>query len=372
MSLAKSVQGLNNAEIWVWDNWYHLLDTEDRHQLARHLSGNREAVELLQGRARCFVLGFLNAGREYYDGAYGPNQHHLHSRMGTAFTTDFRHFVPLSTHAFIAQDDESSIWTGSFARGPLTANGERQYFLFYTCRDPKSPYGLSQAVRIAATTDFLSFTRMPETITADARWYEQHTVLGDTVIHAFRDPFPIQVDGQDYLLISAKSSALERGSIGRCSGANGVIAVYKLEASDGAFRATPTPLCFAGGKPEMEVASLYWDAENGEHLLCYSAHPDRDYLERRADARGLPVGTIEESGVFYEARVRDLAALLRDPPTAPTVLAPREVTGVARNSYANRWVPELGGVSLGFDLSTGEPSMSDRQRPGLVSCISRF
>jgi hypothetical protein len=359
-------------EIRTWDNWYCPIAREDRQALAGALSGNPEAMDLLRSGADCFVLGYLNAPREYYDGALGPNQHHFNSRLGTALTTDFKHFVPLNHQALSAEAGESSIWSGSFARGSITPEGERQYYFFYTYRDPQSPFGFSQAIGAAITTDFISFRRLPGRIEPDPRWYETDTVIGDTAIHAFRDPFPFTVDGQDYLLISAKSRQLPRGEIGVSSGANGVIAVYRLEQAAGAFRALPTPLCFFGGKPEMEVASLYWDASTEEHVLCYSAHPDSDYLSRAADAQGLPVGTIEESGVYYEARLPNLAELLRSPPEKPVQVQATEVTGVAAHSYANRWVPELGGVALGFDLTSGAPVVSLPQRPALVATAVNF
>jgi hypothetical protein len=356
----------------LWDNWSYPIPAEERSRLAQEIPAESEAVELLRSNDCCFVIGVLNAPREYYDGDLGPNQHHFHSRLGTAITADFRHFVGLRSNALTAQRDESSIWTGTFARAPISAEGKPHYLLFYTCRDPNSPFGFSQAVRVAMTSNFLDFTRMSEIITPDGRWYEQHTVPGDTAIHAFRDPFPIRIEGQDYLLISAKSTALQRGQIGSQAGTNGVIAVYRLDLIEGSLKATPTSLCFAGGKPEMEVPSLYWDARNNEHVLCYSAHPDGDYVRRQADERGLPVGTIAESGVFYEARLRDLGALLRNPPTTPVMLNPHEVANIPANSYANRWIPELGGAAFGFDLASGELTLSAPLRPGWESVVSDF
>jgi len=371
-SLTASLEKSCQEKLWLWDNWSYAISAEERDRLATEVHRESEAVELLQSNDACFVIGVLNAPREYYDGALGPNQHHFHSRLGTALTSDFKHFVGLRSGALTAQRDESSIWTGTFARAPISPEGRPQYLLFYTCRDPNSPFGFSQAVRVAVTNNFLDFTRLSQTITADGRWYEQHTVPGDTAIHAFRDPFPIRVEGQDYLLISAKSTALQRGEIGNRAGANGVIAVYRLDLIEGSLKAIPTPLCFAGGKPEMEVPSLYWDARTNEHVLCYSAHPDSDYVRRQADERGLPVGTIAESGVFYEARLQNLGALLRNPPTTPVMLDPHEVANIPANSYANRWIPELGGAAFGFDLASGELTLSAALRPGWESAVSDF
>lgn len=362
----------DQEHIRTWDNWYCPIATEDLRHLMRSVSGNTEALDLIRCGQRIFAVGFLNAPREYYDGEHGPNQHHFHSRLGTALTADFKRFVTLNTQALVAESDESSIWSGSFARGPRTANGEPQYFFFYTCRAPLSPFGLSQSIRVAVTVDFVQFSRLSETLTADARWYEENTMRGDTAIHAFRDPYPIQVEGQDYLLISAKSKFLPAGKIGEIAGANGIIAVYRINFEEGRFNVSPTSLCFAGGKPEMEVASMYFDTQTHEYVLCYSAHHDTDYLQRIADQRGLPVGTIHESGVFYEARIANLPDLLRNPPTRPVWLDPKEVPGMARNSYANRWIPELGGRSLGFDEGTGEPSGDGPVRPSYQSILSEF
>jgi hypothetical protein len=84
------------------------------------------------------------------------------------------------------------------------------------------------------------------------------------------------------------------------------------------------------------------------------------------------MGTIAESGVFYEARLRNLGALLRNPPTSPVMLDPHEVTNIPANSYANRWIPELGGAAFGFNLASGELTLSAPLRPGWKSAVSDF
>ena len=172
-----------------------------------------------------------------------------------------------------------------------------------------------------------------------------------------------------FLLINAKSRFIPAGKAGDTAGSNGVVAIYKGRHDFRLDAWEATSLCFNVGKPEADCPSLYYDETSGEHLLIFSCQSERDYLRRKVGPTGAIEGSTDEQGETWEARIPNLERLLREPPLAPVRLETRKIEAAAKTSYANRIVPELGGLLLGFDTRDGEPCLSGNSGQGGIKAV---
>jgi hypothetical protein len=377
MNWSGKIMLYGKEQVRRWDSWYLQIPQDDQARIFDRLESQQPNLSSkLDPSKPLFVVGYLNAPRTYFDGPDGPNKHHLHSRMGIALTNDFETVAIVNDQAFAAIEEESSIWSGSFAAGPIieTPDGtdQRTYIFFYTSRDPAGKHGLSQEVRMAVTEDFVHFERTADIIRPNQRWYETETLDGDVSIHSFRDPFPFVYKNRAHLLISAKSNRLEPGRIGEFPGSNGVVCIYRCKEKFSLSNWEATSIAFKVGKSEAEVPSLYFDRLAGEYVVTFSSMREEDYLNRKMGELGFGVGGIHELGNFYEFRIYNLHKILAAPPDSPIQVHPSQIH-LNCDSHANWLVPELGGISAGFSNATGETLITSRHsRPNLLAANRDF
>ncbi len=361
-----------SRDVMRWDCWTYEIPSVDRKEVLDRVIAKYPAISShLTADKPLLVIGYLNAPREYFDGAKGPSQHHFHSRVGIALTNDLDRIVYLKDNSFSALSHESSIWTGCFVHLPKALEHSSKFRFFYTARDPESPGGMTQFVSAADTNDFLSFSRSSIRITPDPRFYDTERREGDSNTHAFRDPFVFELEGHPYMLVTAKSKFLPCGNAEqRVVARNGVIAVYRATEKGSLDSWEATSLCFASGCPEMEVPSIYWDRTRGEHTIAFSAKPDRCYERIGTSDLAIPCCITPEDGQFLQFSVSNLKALLENPPAHPLKIDPIDTGLKSGASFANHFLPRFDGAIVGFDCADGGLSVVRKSPAAKLSSLN--
>lgn len=293
---------------FTWDFWYH-FDPADQ----------------------VFHLFMLNAD----PGLVPDNQHHFLARVGYATTRDFTSIDWIDDDVFHACADgwdNTSIWTGDVIK---VRDG---YAMFYTSRNGDQDDGMTQQIGIAVSQDFRTWERVEGfQLQADPAYYETHSVEGDSVAHAWRDPYLFRDGGESYMLLAANSRSQPLARKG---------SVALLRAVDGSlthWKALP-PAYSTGGFHECEVPQIY--RSDGRLVLAFSNH-GRGVNKGEGGLHavmGPPVGDIEAG---FDA--------------SPRLLLPEP------KGYAARVIPELGGDIVAHDAELGGlqrfPAQTGYQHP---------
>ena len=156
--------------------------------------------------------------------------------------------------------------------------------------------------------------------------YERRSLIGDTTIHAWRDPFVFRIDRQVYMLVSAKS-------IDSPLGRKGAIGLLKMK--DNSFQEWEylKPISEPSHYSEMEVPQLYINSQN-EYELIFSCHSEYDFASTTNKVGGLQSLISTNWQNFSNSQAN--------------VLLPE-----SSKLYACRAIPELNGEIVGFDLENG-------------------
>ncbi len=288
---------IRHPDRFTWDFWYFYDNDE-----------------------QVFHLLYLNAELSLVPGG----RHHNAARVGYGVTTDFTSIDWVNDSVFCASKngwDNRAIWSGDVVK---TADG---YAMFYTSRDGDQDDGMTQQVGIAVSQDFQHWERVDGfRLEADPAYYEVRSVEGDSMAHAWRDPFLFRDGDGIYMIIVANSRTqplTRKGSVGLLKSVGG--SVTRWEALPPAF----SPGTFS----QCEVPQVY--QKNGRLAVVFSCLGQ--FCSGGAAGGGLhvaagpPVGEIE-AGFGPESRV-----LLDE----------------SEGLYAARVIPELAGDIVGFDLKRG-------------------
>lgn len=288
-------------------------------------------------RTGLFHVWYLNADAALVE----AQQHHFHSRVGYAVTPDFQSFDWIDD-AVLEPDpqgwDNGSIWTGDVRRW------QGGWLMAYTGRDAARGDGMTQSVGFAFSADRRRWERMPDVrIDADARWYEEATFPGDGTVHAWRDPAFARLDGEDVLLVAAKSRRSPPGD-------KGAIARVAMPGHDPSAAEVRPPVVAPARYAEMELPEVFVDGD-GMHWLTFSSGESGDHHPATGGKGGLQLMPLRRSGsepVWWA-----------DPERVMVVLP--ALSGI----YGARIVPEQGGMVVGFDVARGGFAVSAANVPGL-------
>jgi beta-fructofuranosidase len=324
---------------YIWDSWYW-YDTD----------------------ADLFHVYYLNV--DDHD-LVPKEEHHFSARIGYATTTNFveydyhHHAVMTATGAEDSRDN-TSIWTGcSVAYGK-----EGRRLMAFTSRDEaQAPVeGLArpftQHISFATSPDGLHWQRLKDVhLDPDPRYYSTRSIVGDVVIHAWRDPVIFRAPESDYayMLVCAHGKDLPHGVKGEKNGAHGVVALLKSTRPKDLSAWEATGISFAVDVPEAEVPRMYIDRTTGKHMIAYSCKNAEAYVPHTPDKSKVEYG-------FYGFYV-DLKALAQEIESG-AVTSPRLIHVEERERipllaygedalYACQVVPELGGQIIGFDTNQG-------------------
>jgi len=290
---------IRHPDRFTWDFWY-FYDSDEQ----------------------VFHLLYLNA-----DSALVPDdRHHDAARVGYGVTNDFTSIYWINDNVFCARKDgwdNTSIWSGDVVK---TADG---FAMFYTSRNGDQDDGMTQQVGVALSHDFRTWERVEGfRLEADPAHYETRSVEGDSMAHAWRDPFLFRDGGDIYMVVVANSRAQplsRKGSVGLLKSVDG--SLTRWEALPPAF----SPGTFS----QCEVPQVY--RKDGRLVVVFSCLGQFCFDETTGGQGGLhaaagpPVGEIEAG---FDAPAR--------------VLLPE-----SERLYAARVIPELGGDIVGFDLRLG-------------------
>jgi beta-fructofuranosidase len=283
---------------YVWDFWYY-FDPE----------------------TRIFHVFYLNADQSLVP----SKKHHFAARVGYATTTDFLSINWMIDDILCADPngwDNTAIWSGDIIR---VGNG---FLMFYTSRNRQTDDQLTQNIGLAhsPSINHLDYwQRLPIRIQPQHP-YELRSVINDTTIHAWRDPFLFCYQEQIYLLLSAKDLAQPLGR-------KGAIAILRAQNQGFEQWEYLAPLASPGYYSEMEVPQIYLDRHD-RYILVYSTWAEHDFAPSSQHRGGLH-GIVAPTPIDFSAG-------------EPIVLLP-ETVGL----YACRIVPELDGEIVGFDIHTG-------------------
>ncbi len=287
---------MNDSNNFIWDFWYYFDPQE-----------------------KLFHIFYLNANKDLV----ATEKHHFHSRIGYANTYDFRDIKYINFNVLKASDNywaNTSIWSGDVIK---INNG---FLLFFTSRNKYQDDSLTQNIGIAySKKDFnnwiVSDIRIPPDFV-----YERRSLIGDTTIHAWRDPFVFRIDRQVYMLVSAKS-------IDSPLGRKGAIGLLKMK--DNSFQEWEylKPISEPSHYSEMEVPQLYINSQN-EYELIFSCHSEYDFASTTNKVGGLQSLISTNWQNFSNSQAN--------------VLLPE-----SSKLYACRAIPELNGEIVGFDLENG-------------------
>ncbi|WP_342022590.1 glycosyl hydrolase family 32 [Arthrobacter citreus] len=242
---------------WVWDFW-HADDGVEHH------------------------LFYLHAPKSLED----PELRHRNARIGRASSTDLHTWTD---HGLVLEPgvatafDASATWTGSVVRAD-----DGSWRMFYTGTRFLSENAVTnvETVGRAVSEDLASWTKHPDFLPADPRWYE---TLADGTWHeeAWRDPWIHRdANGLWHMLLTARS----REGTGRDRGVIGHATSEDLQQ----WTVQP-PLSKPGaGFAHLEVIQLV--TIEGRHVLLFSCDTAHLAGERGADGtRGgiwaLPLAT---------------------------------------------------------------------------------
>ena len=290
---------MNPSNRYIWDFWdYYDPETE------------------------VFHLFYLNAeGHLVREGL-----HHLSAQVGYATTKDFITFNWGKQDVLTASQarwDNTAIWTGDVIK---IANG---FLLFYTSRHQQQDDGMTQNIGVAYSPSIDTEQWTPiETIRIqpDENFYELKHLIGDSSIHAWRDPFLFKQDDQIFMLLSAKSTNQPLGK-------KGAIALLKLQDNQLTNWQILPPMSNLGYYSEMEVPQLFKTPTNN-YVLVYSTWSKGDFAPTTNKSGGIHKLTSSKWNDFHYS--------------SPQVLLP-EISGL----YACRIIPELDGEIIGFDVKNG-------------------
>jgi hypothetical protein len=332
---------------YIWDSWYWYDKTDGQ-----------------------FHVYYLNVDEH---ALAAVEQHHFHARIGYATTQDFveydyhYHAAVTATEAEKSRDN-TAIWTGcSVAYG----NGTDRLMAF-TSRDAAQspvegrddPHPFTQHISFATSSDGRHWERVDGAhVDADPRFYSTESIVGDVVIHAWRDPILFRIDGDDhaYMLLCAHGKDLPSGVKDERNGAHGVIALLKSSAPRNLTQWVATGVSFAVDVPEAEVPRIYVDARTGKHIIAYSCKNAEAYVPHTPDKTKIAYG-------FYGFAV-DMAAIaerIRHKPADESLMIHvKEADKIPLLAYgedtlyACQVIPELGGKIMGFDTNAGVMRLSD-------------
>ena len=291
---------------YVWDFWYY-FDSE----------------------AGIYHVFYLNA-----DEILVPSEKHHHAAcVGHAITSDFIRMDWGEENSFDVLKSpkdhwaNTSIWSGDIIK---VKNG---FLLFYTSRDRRQDDGMTQNIGIAYSDqlDSNNWELTPIRI-QPGHCYQRKNSLGDLSIHAWRDPFLFQENGQVFMLVSAKS-------IDDPIGRNGVVGLLRLKDnnfSTGEWEyldPLSKPYCYS----EMEVPQLYKDPQE-KYELVFSSWAKSDFSATTRQSGGFQGFT---STHFTRKDLRSFSSNSH-------VLIPEKY-----GLYACRVIPELDGEIVGFDIQEG-------------------
>jgi beta-fructofuranosidase len=300
MTLATEFQfpTLRHPSRHVWDFWYYF---------------DRETT--------IFHIFYLNADRDLVN----SEKHHFAARVGYATTTDFRAINWIVDDVLCADPhrwDNTAIWSGDVIR---VSDG---FLMFYTSRNRETDDELTQNIGVAysPSVNHLDYwQRLPLRIQPQSP-YELRSVLNDTTIHAWRDPFLFRYQERVYMLLSAKDRTKPLGR-------KGAVAILRAEDEEFGSWEYLSPIASPGYYSEMEVPQIYLDLDN-RYVLVYSTWAKHDFTPYSEHSGGLH-GIVASTPLNFD-------------PGEPIVLLP-ETAGL----YACRVIPELDGEIVGFDIHTG-------------------
>ena len=109
--------------------------------------------------------------------------------------------------------------------------------------------------------------------------YERRSLIGDTTIHAWRDPFLFRINKQVYMIVSAKS-------IHSPMGRKGVIGLLKMKNNNFNEWEYLNPISEPSYYSEMEVPQLYINSKN-KYELIFSCRSEYDFAPNTNKAGGL-------------------------------------------------------------------------------------
>lgn len=294
-------QSMTHPSRYVWDFWYYF----DRSTQLYHVF-------------------YLNADK----GLVSSGTHHHHATIGHGITADFivMNWGSHTSMDIIKPPDthwaNTSIWSGDII---AIENG---FMLFFTSRNQSQDDGMTQNIGVAYSDRLITDRwQVTELRIQPGHCYTRKNIPGDLSIHAWRDPFLFQDQGQIYMLVSAKS-------IDEPLGRNGVVGLLSLQDNDFSrgIWTYLNPIVQPGCYSEMEVPQLYLDAR-GDYELVFSTWANHDFSKVNQQAGGLQ----GFSGTGFQSFM------------GPAHRWIAEQAGL----YACRVIPELDGEIVGFDIQTG-------------------